>query len=163
MIKKSKIDNNGYLLIEVMVAISLLTIGLLGILRISSNAIGLNRIVSDQFIANYLAIEGIEVVKNIIDANSINGRPWGEGLSDGNFEIAYNSLELEYNQQRRIKFDQNTGRYEYQNGTETLFVRTIYIEKPSVDEIKVNSVVSWIGRGGSQFEINLEDHFLNWR
>ncbi len=153
----------GYLLIEVMVAVSLLTIGLLGILRLSSSAIGLNRVVSDQFIANYLAMEGIEVVKNIIDANAINAKPWGENLSDGNYEISYNSLVLEYNQQRYIKFDDNIGRYNYQSGIETPFIREIVIETPSVDEIKVNSIVSWIGRRGAEFEVDLENHFFNWK
>lgn len=156
-------NNKGYLLIEVMVAMSLLTIGLLGILKLSSSAIGLNRVVSDQFIANYLAMEGIEVVKNIIDANAINAKPWGENLSSGNYEISYNSLVLEYNQQRYIKFDDNIGRYNYQSGAETPFIRTIFIENPSVDEVKVNSIVSWTGRGGLKFDINLENHFFNWK
>ena len=148
----------GYLLIEVMVAVSLLTIGFLGILRLSSNAIGLNKVVSDQFIANYLAMEGIEVVKNIVDA-----KPWGQGLNNGNFEISYNSLALENNDQRYIKFDHNIGRYNYQAGIETPFIRTIYIDILSSNEIKVNSIVSWIGRGGAKFDINLENHFFNWK
>lgn len=160
---KDPLHNNGYLLIEVMVAISLLTIGLFGIMSLSSNAIGLNRIVSDQFIANYLAMEGIEVVKNIIDSDAINGKTWGESLSSGDFEISYDSLALEYNQRRYIKFDENAGRYGYQNGIETPFVRTIYIEKPSSNEIKVNSIVSWTGRGEAKFDVNLEDHFFNWK
>ena len=50
---------------------------------------------------------------------------------------------LEYNQQRYIKFDDSIGRYNYQSGAETPFIRTIYIENPSIDEIKVNSIVSW--------------------
>ena len=154
-------NNKGYLLIEVMLAISLLTIGFLGILKLSSNAIGLNRVVSDQFSANYLAMEGIEVIKNIIDANAINAKPWGEGLNSGNYEISYNSLGLEYDQQRYIKFDENIARYNYQNGIETPFVRIIYINNLSSDEVKVNSIVSWTGRGGSKFDINLENHFFN--
>lgn len=153
----------GYLLIEVMVAVSLLTVGFLGILKLSSNAIGLNRVVSDQFIANYLAMEGIEVVKNIIDANVINARPWGDDLNSGNFEISYNGLELEYNQRRYIKFDENIVRYNYQSGIETPFIRTIYIDNLSSDEIKVNSIVSWTGREGTKFDVNLEDHFFNWK
>ena len=65
----------------------------------------------------------------------------GENLGSGNYEISYNSLVLEYNQQRYIKFDDSIGRYNYQSGAETPFIRTIYIENPSIDEIKVNSIV----------------------
>ena len=42
-------------------------------LSLLSNSIALNRVVNDQFIANYLAMEGIEVVKNIVDGNIIQG------------------------------------------------------------------------------------------
>lgn len=146
-----------------MIGISIVVVGLLGILAVSSRSISLNRVISDQFTANYLAAEGIEIVKNLIDANIIQGKPWNQGFSTGSFEADYKSLNLESSQNRQILFDASNNFYNYQNGNPTNFVRTINIQLVSADEIKVNSVVKWTTRGGGQFEINLEDHFFNWR
>jgi type II secretory pathway pseudopilin PulG len=154
---------NGYLIIESMIGISIVVVGLLGILAVSSRSISLNRVISDQFTANYLAAEGIEIVKNLIDANIIQGKPWNQGFSSGSFEADYKSLNLEPNQNRRLLFDAALNLYGYESGNPTGFSRTVNLELVGPDEIKVNSIVKWTTRGGGQFEINLEDHFFNWR
>lgn len=154
-------ENKGQLLIESMIGISIAVVGLLGILGLLSQSTSLNRVVSNQFIGNYLAAEGIEIVKNLIDANIIQHRSWNEGFLSGNFEADYTSLSLEPNQNRHLLFDSASNFYGYQNGTPTSFTRTINIELVGSEEIKVNSIVKWTTRGG-QFEVNLEDHFFNW-
>lgn len=156
-------SKGGQLLIESMIGISIVTVGLLGILGLLSRSTSLNRVVSNQFIGNYLAAEGIEIVKNIIDANIIQHKPWNEGFQTASFEADYSSLGLAPNQNLPILFDSASNFYGYQNGTPTSFTRTINIELVGSEEIKVNSVVRWTTRGGGQFEVNLEDHFLNWR
>lgn len=162
-IQNSKLKiNDGYLLIEAIIALTLLTVGFLGILGLIANSISLNRVVGDRFIANYLSMEGIEIVKNIIDGNVLRGRPFNEGFDTGNFEVDYQSADLEPDAGRRLLFDTPSNRYGYLVGQETPFVRTVKIELKT-DEIKVNSVVKWKGRGGANFETNLEDHFFNWR
>lgn len=156
-------DNKGYILVEAIIGISIAIIGILGILGLLSRSASLNRVVADQFIGNYLAIEGIEVTKNIIDGNIIQQRPWNYGFETGSFEADYSTLNLEPNQGRRILFDSIDKRYGYQMGTETNFTRTLNIELIGSEEIKVNSVVKWTTRGSGRFEVNLEDHFFNWR
>ncbi len=162
---KFKIYNKGQLLIESMIAISIITIGLLGIIGLLSRSMSLNRVVSDQFTANYLAMEGIEVVKNLVDANVIQSKPWNQDFTSGSFELDYqrHNLPLEFNQNRPILFDSTNGHYSYQSGSPTSFIRTINIELIGSEEIKVNSIVNWKTRGGGRFEVNLEDHFFNWR
>ncbi len=156
-------DKRGYILIEAIIGISIAIIGILGILGLLSRSASLNRVVADQFIGNYLAIEGIEITKNLIDANIIQQRPWNSGFNTGSFEVDYSSLNLEPNQGRRILLDPVNKRYSYQMGNETNFTRTLYVELLSSEEIKVNSVVKWTTRGSGRFEVNLEDHFFNWR
>lgn len=162
MMKKSKIDN-GYLMIESMIGITIAIVGILGVLGLISRSTSLNRLVSNQFIGNYLAAEGIEITKNLIDANIIQNKPWNQGFTNGSFEADYSSLTLEFSRNRSILFDPTYNRYGYQTGNATSFTRTINIELIGSEEIKVNSIVSWITRGGGQFNVNLEDHFLNWR
>lgn len=153
----------GYLLIESVVAITLLIVGFLGMLALLSNSIALNRVVNDQFIGNYLAMEGGEIVKNLIDGNIIQGKPWNENINNGDFEVNYASSQLEPNQGRRLLFDSADNRYNYQAGVQTAFTRVVYIEFINANEVRVNSVVKWSGRGGGKFEINLENYFFNWK
>ena len=153
----------GQLLIESMIGISIFVVGLLGVLTLLSRSISVNRVISDQFIGNYLAAEGIEITKNIIDANIIKGNPWNQGFSGGDFEADYNSMILDSNQTRRILFDSANNFYSYDSGNPTSFIRTVKIQLVGSDEIKINSLVKWSTRGGGNFEVNLEDHFFNWR
>ncbi|MEK7481757.1 MAG: hypothetical protein AAB607_00100 [Patescibacteria group bacterium] len=162
-IKDKRLKISGYLLMEVMVAISLLTIGFLAVLSLVSNSISLNRVVSDQFTANYLAMEGIEIIKNLIDSNYLNGNPWNQGFTNDDYEVDYQSAGIETDLSRRLLFDSATGFYGYQSGNPTPFKRTLVISPNGSDEIKVNSIVKWTGRGGGNFEVNLEDKFFNWR
>ncbi len=154
--------NKGYLLIESVVAITLLVVGFLGMLALLSNSIALNRVINDQFIANYLAAEGIEIIKNLIDSNVIQGKPWNENINAGDFEVDYQSSQLEPNQGRPILFDENIKKYGYGSGNQTFFKRKISVDFVSPEQVKVNSIVNWSTRKG-KFEINLEDHFFNWK
>ncbi len=81
-------SENGQSLIETVVALSVLVVGLLGIVVLLNNSLGLNRVTADNYTATYLAAEGIEVIKNLIDANIIARCPWNSGFTAGSFEVA---------------------------------------------------------------------------
>ena len=57
----------GQSLIEVMVAVTALTVSFLGISSLLSQSLALNRVISNEATATYLASEGIEIAKNLID------------------------------------------------------------------------------------------------
>ena len=165
-----KKNESGYLLVEAMVATSLLIIGLVSVAGLMSRALGLNRVVSDQFIANYLAVEGIEIIKNLIEANILAGLPWNNGISDNCYEVNYESVNLgatcsSSESQLALSFNSITGFYNYDSsGNQAPFIRSILNENSSDgNRIKVNSVVKWISRGSVEFSINLEDYFFNYR
>ncbi len=154
--------NNGQVLIEAMVGISIATVGLLGMFSLLSHSLSLNRVVSQQYVGANLASEGIELVKNLIDRNVMQSKPWNEGLSPGDYEIDYNDTALTSYAGRHVLVD-GTGRYSYDGGADTLYTRHVIVSWPSADEIKVESKVTWISKGGANFEASLEDHFFNWR
>lgn len=153
----------GQLLIESWVAISILVVGFLGIFTLLSRSLSLNNVVSSQYIASNLAAEGIEVVKNLIDGNIIQYQSWNEGIATGSYEISFDSQSLEPNKKRFLLLDSSANTYNYQSGQPTPYKREIIIANIGSDEIQVNSIVKWTTRGGGNFEVNLEDHFLNWR
>ncbi|MFH1346890.1 MAG: hypothetical protein ABIH10_01420 [Spirochaetota bacterium] len=156
--------SGGYLLVELMIGISIAVVGLLGILGLLSRSMSLSRVISSQLTANYLAAEGVEISKNIIDANIIQGKSWNQGFDmNGSFEADYSSTNLELNQNRKLLFDESSNLYSYESGEESPFTRIISVYPIGSDEIKIDSTVSWTDRGSAKFQISMEDHFFNWR
>lgn len=151
------------MMVEVMIALSIVMVGLLGIFTLTSRSLSLNNVVASQYIGSNLAAEGIEIVKNLLDKNTIQGRPWNEGISAGDYEADYASTALNAYADRAILFDSGGGFYGYGSGSQTNYRRRITIEIISPDEIKVRSLVSWITRDSAAYQVDLEDYFYNWR
>lgn len=159
----------GQILVEALVSITIVTIGLLGIFSLLSQSLASNRLITDEYIATNLAAEGIELIKNLIDQNILEGKSWNGGgcLKEGSHELDYNdgldTTSCLFNNQF-LRFDLASGIYSYDLGTPTNFKRRVEISSTDLNkEIQVNSVVTWIGRGGKELEVNLEDRFFKWQ
>lgn len=158
---KKKNENRGSILVESIVAINIIVVGLLGVLNVLSNSLALNRDVGQKFVATYLAVEGVEVVKNLIDTNYAKSQPWNAGLNEGFYALSYDSDHLIPDSENYLRL--NNGIYDYnEEGEATFFKRIINIENVSADEIKVISIVEWRTKKGL-VRVDLEDHFFNWR
>ena len=159
----SKFSKRGQALVESLVAVSLLTVGFLAIFSLLSRSLSLNRASTQSYIGTYLAAEGIEVIRSMVDANGLQKRAWNDGFATGDYEVEYNSLSLESNNDRFINYDPDRHLYDYKPFLPTPFKRLVRITLIGSNEIKVNSIVSWTSVGGGSFNVNLEDHFMNWR
>ncbi len=149
------------MLVESIIAVSIIVTGLLGVLRVLSYSLALNRDVGEKIIATYIAAEGVEAVKNIIDANYVNSSSWNNGLNDGDYEVSYDSGSLTPYSDNYLRIQ--NGIYSYaQEGEQTLFKRKIHIDNISPNEIRVVSTAAWPTKKGT-VKIDLEDHFFNWR
>ena len=89
-------------------------------------------------------------------------------MREGDFELDREDLSLESREAqappRFLKVNRETATYGYDQPTDTNFQRVVTIKfLGDGGEIKINSKVSWLTRGGGRFSINLEDHFFNWR
>lgn len=157
------------MIIELLVAMSILTLGLFGFYTLLSNSVGQSRLISDQITANYLAMEGIELVKNLLDRNVVSGSIWNQGFNNpGCFELDYLSdnltvsVDCSAGSGEPLKFSPASGLFSYQSGDRTNFYRTIRISPITGDHIKINSIVKGVSRGGTKVDVELEDHFYNW-
>jgi type II secretory pathway pseudopilin PulG len=74
--------SGGFTLLEVIVAISLITVGMIGISSLITQTISSARFSFQKLTAAYLAQEGIEIVRNIRDKNWLEGATWNQGLGD---------------------------------------------------------------------------------
>jgi len=181
----------GQTIIEVMIALGLLTMGLLGLLDLLSQSFFLDRVISDQTKATYLAEEGVELAKSLIDndvyltvASPTQSPGWDAcfGLDPlthipKDFELDYTSLptspytsiyscdnsSIKTYQGRFLNFDPSTDLYSYlPGGTPTNFTRDIRITALTTSELEVQSIVSWSTGPITNQSLDLEDDFYNW-
>ena len=156
-------------MIEVLVAATLVTMGVLGVFALLNKSLGTVKFVASEYIASNLAAEGIELVKSIIDQDSIDGNPFGSSFGTGTYELDYNDTALFPADGRPMLFNAASGlySYDYDGGNPTPFVRRIEIRTDPdgngcIEELEVRSIVEWAIRGGT-FEVDVEDHFFDWR
>lgn len=171
----------GQSLVELMIAMSVLTTGFLGTLALLSRSLTLNRTVTDRNVATYLAAESIEVVKNLIDANIYEGSAWNCGVNSNTYVASYNSLPpgsacpgqgltVANVNNRQVYFDPSTNLYV--NGDPgggaipTAYQRAVTIQRdgtpPDEDRLIVTATVTWTDVAGAE-QVTLQDQFVNWR
>lgn len=154
--------NKGFTLIETVVAIFILTVGVVGSFSLMQRISVFASISSSQFVASYLAQEGIETIRNIRDANYLAGGAWDAGINAGT------DSRMDYRSQ--VFPDATCGNYLRHNGTfyicsadsSSKFQRQITIVKPAVDKIVVSVRVSWSERGNSH-QVLAQTELYDWR
>jgi len=70
----------GFTLLEVILAITILTIAVGGSFALISQTIAAVSVIQSKLIASYLVQEGMEIVKNIRDTNWLKNQPWDQNL-----------------------------------------------------------------------------------
>jgi hypothetical protein len=165
----------GQTLIEAMIALSILTVGFLGILTLLAQSLALNHTTAQETTATYLASEGIEISKNLVDHDvyeylaGVPGYGWGACFGvGGSFQLDYTTKTCPltpYNPSTHLNFNTTTHMYSYAGGVgtiETPYARLIRVTVPNANEIVVDSIVTWSSGGGGTQTIDLEDAFYNW-
>ncbi len=175
-------QRSGQMLLEALVAASVGVVGLLGVLSLLTQSIVVNRQTSERFIATYLAAEGIEVMRSIVDKNYTDiangpGHLWWYGLTSCTYQVNYDTdtsaglLGCQFGQPQPLYltpegfYVQNSG-----NGRATPYTRTVTISMTPdangiVHSLKVVSHVTWKSQVllNPDQSIDLEDYFYDWR
>jgi hypothetical protein len=164
----------GQVMIESLIAISIGMFGLLGILTLVSRSISLQNDLSQQFTANYLAAEGVELVRSNIDAfyNPLATDPWGDaknGFGLGRYQISYDGIWQVFSGSSPTGLDflsLKGGLYGYfepgAGVSETIFKRQVEVVRSDDIKIQIIATVFWESRGEEKTVV-LEDSFYNWR
>lgn len=155
----------GQLLIEMMVSISLLLVGILGLFTLLTQSFALEYSYSTRYIGTYLATEGVELVRHIVDANAMSGRSWVNGLPEGQFGCSFDDTAPDSSlASEPLSYDEKNGVYRYGLVMkQSPFRRSITVDSISADEIRIKSRVYWKDKGGTDQEVVIEDHLFNWR
>jgi len=152
--------NRSFTIIEVIFAITVLTVGVLGTFAFISHFSQYTSISESRLTASYLTQEGIEIVKNIRDGNWLETSVWNDNLSVGRYEGDYNSTNTLDSYTNGYLAIDSDGFYASTN-TLDIFQREIQICTSSDNIIYVSSTVSWQERGRVH-SITAEAKIFNW-
>jgi prepilin-type N-terminal cleavage/methylation domain-containing protein len=123
----------GFTLIEVIVAIFLITVGMAGAFNLVQRTIAFTSVSSSRLQAAYLAQGGIELVRNTRDSNWLAGNEWDLNLPSGT-----------------------------ETGLLGKFDRTITITAPEPDKMVVSVEINWQERGRDH-SVTAQTELYNWK
>ncbi|HOW13147.1 MAG TPA: prepilin-type N-terminal cleavage/methylation domain-containing protein [Candidatus Pacearchaeota archaeon] len=174
MINFKKNKNKGFTFIELMIVIFIMTVGITSIYTSITRIISSTTYSTLNLTANYLAQEGIEIVKSIRDSNFLDynyiitgtSTSWKEGLSPGDYEADYNDYflySLQDNESRFLKVDEGDF-FSYADNAFSVspFKRKITItENPNNENVlNVSVTVYWTEKGKTN-ETTVSENLYN--
>jgi len=153
-------NSKGFTFIEVMVAISVTIVGIVGIYTLVPRVFSVVSTSKDKFISSQLAQEGIELIRNVRDSNWLAGKSWDNSLTgyEAGCEIDYNDSSPVSYQNRYLQIDSN-GFYNYGQGANTKFKRKITIS-PESNLLAVEVEIIWQGKYSP---LRVRETLYNWR
>lgn len=156
---------NGFSLLEIIVAIFVISMGMIGVSSLLIQNIQTQYINKNTLIASQLAQEGLELVRNIRDNNWLAGDDWNNGIGEGNYIVDYTGYinSVVGIDDAKLKFREFEGFYWHNIGTpDSIFSRMITITQPELGFINVLCLVQWkIKNNTYTYEVNTV--LYNWK
>lgn len=176
---KIKIKKNaGFTLIELLVSFAILSMGISVSINLISKSLQSSSYLRNQTIASYLAVEGIELIKNKRDENFLKGNDWIEDIENNcksvkgcYLDSITDPLNITINKCTGSKcpsFLYNTAKntYNYSTGVNTIFTRTVklldVLGANGNDEKEIMSEIKWKDKFGDHI-YTLKTSIFNWK
>lgn len=169
-------QKNGFSLVEVVVAVGIMAIGMVGVLSLVIQNIQVQSVNKNFLIASMLAQEGLELTRNTRDANWLTmGNKWWESIYDqtdptfavDNSTINYSANNISSNA-ARLWVD-GVGFYSHVSAgnTATQFYRLMTVTPLSgaaadPDAVQVEAHVQWTVNNKT-FDYLADTYLYNWR
>jgi len=182
-------ENRGFTLVETLVAVSIFTASILGLLSLLTQSISNTSYAKEKIISSYLSAEGIEYIRNMRDTfalyDPVSGQNgWNAFVSklvgascQANNGCYFNDQSIDYANPLEpmegltvtacgascptLLYDPTTGKYGYASGAASPFIRKINITQVSADELKVSSTIFW-SQGSGNYNVTVSESLFNW-
>lgn len=159
-------SNSGFSIIEVMVAVGIISVGMMGVLSLMSQNVQVQAVTKNNLIASMLAQEGIELVRNIRDTNWLTST--ATNYYDNIFATStidnigiYTKSDLDFNDASSTLAIDSKGLYSAHGATSTIFKRLITVSS-TTDYMNIKSTVRWT-RNGQNHDYVAETILYDWR
>lgn len=168
--KKNKTIKAAFSLIELLIAMGMIGLGLLGVASLASQNVRVQYYNKNTLISAQLAQEGLELARNIRDNDWKLSGPTStpdslEGLFPANFIIDYTGfIDSSFSsiKETPVLTVDDQGFYRYGGSLETPFRRFITTSCSHEGYCRVKCYITWQGQGQSgNYEI--EDYLYAWR
>ena len=160
----------GFTLVEALVALTLMTVGLIPAFLQATESLKLSLTVKNTLIAGHLAQEGVEIVRSMRDANWFSSAPFSQGLTDcaTGCIVDYTSVQpTDAGTNPPLLLDALTGMYQYTTGDPSPFRRRITIvpvattAKPGQAGLRIATEITWTERKNPK-TFTLESYLFDW-
>lgn len=172
--------SRGFSLIETLVAITVLVFGIVGPLTLAQMSLRSFPQIRDRIVAEYLAAEGMDTVRNMRDTALIqdpdSGLPnfnvpgcvsiTGCYVDATNIDPAFQPCT---GRCPKIKYDNSAGNYNYSTGADTVFIRRIIVSSGNLtvsgaagEDAVVTVRVEWPSRFLGTESVELSGYFTDW-
>ena len=171
MLKIKNTIKSGFSLVEIMTALFIISIGMVGILSLIVQNIQSQNVNKGALIAAQLAQEGIELIRHTRDSNWAAGQAWNTNLAPGHYIIDYRLAAprgISFSKQENLR--QDTTGYYYNPDLSTDinpdsgYARTIDIvaNPGNASSIYIKATISWSDHNKS-FNYVIDTILYDWK
>lgn len=186
--KKDKY-NCGFTLVETLVAVSIFTLSVLGLMAVLSEGLADTSYTKNKIIGAYLAQEGVEYIRNLRDTYVLYGASGQAGWNAFNLKMTGANCDqangcyfgdliagafTDTSQPMidipliacgvscaTLLYDSASGKYNYTTGVNSVFIRKIRTVAISANETEVFSTVYWT-KGSGTYQMTFSESLFNW-